>query len=72
MAVCKRQRRIMHGRMQSETRRDKIGIESIIMVANIRQRHKKTEPYEAITSFFDQETIRQKVTLHHKQEERPG
>jgi hypothetical protein len=40
--------------MQSEKRRDKIGKESIIMAANIRQRHKRTEPYKAITRFFDQ------------------
>ena len=72
MAVCLRQWRIMHGRMQSEKRRDKIGIESIIMVPDIRQRHKRTEPYKAITSFFDQKTMRQKVTLPHKQEQRPG
>ena len=72
MAVCIRQRRIMHGQMQSEKRCDKIKIESIIMSADIRQRHQETEPYEAITSFFDQKTIQQKVTLHHKQEQRPG
>ncbi len=44
----------MHGRMQSKKRRDKIGIESIIMSADNRHRHKRTEPYKAITNFFDQ------------------
>ena len=45
---------VLYGQMQSEKRRDKIEIESIIMSADIRQRHQETEPYEAITSFFDQ------------------
>lgn len=54
MAVCVRQWRIMHARMQSEKRRDKIAIESIIMVTDIRQQHKRMELYEAIMNFFDQ------------------
>lgn len=44
----------MDGWMQCEKRRDNIGIESIIMVADIRQRHKRTDVCQAITSFFDQ------------------